>query len=124
MTNCPHCETKVDQHEAGRCLDAWVAERVMEHDTFSEEVYGELLWYEGDRSKNYVLPLYSTEIAAAWEVRARLSDMWHPDYLFHLSGPFDIDSWRVQREDPFGSKPFATGATAEIAICRAALKSV
>ena len=27
--NCPHCNTSVDEHEAGRCLDAWVAEAVM-----------------------------------------------------------------------------------------------
>ena len=25
MPNCPHCETPLDEHEANRCLDAWVA---------------------------------------------------------------------------------------------------
>ena len=27
--NCPHCETRINRHEAIRCLDAWIAEYVM-----------------------------------------------------------------------------------------------
>ncbi|KKK65183.1 hypothetical protein LCGC14_2976710, partial [marine sediment metagenome] len=27
---CPHCQIEVDEHEANRCLDAWVAEVVMD----------------------------------------------------------------------------------------------
>lgn len=27
--NCPHCNTQIDEHEASRCLDAWVANEVM-----------------------------------------------------------------------------------------------
>ena len=28
--NCPHCNVHIDKHPASRCLDAWVAEAVME----------------------------------------------------------------------------------------------
>lgn len=28
--NCPHCKTHIDEHQADRCLDAWIAQDVLD----------------------------------------------------------------------------------------------
>ena len=126
---CPHCDTSVDEHEAGRCLDAWVAEAVMgsakpkhfahtpahvwdvvwEGEWFCELIYG-----EGDKCK-WTPRHYSTDIAAAWEVVGRF-----PNWVIDISrGKY------VAYVEPEGhGKGEGHSNSAPLAICRAALKAV
>jgi len=67
MTNCPHCDTSVDEHDSGRCLDAWVADGVMDLTVHPSAFGNDWVTVRG------VVPDYSTDIAAAWEVVGRLS---------------------------------------------------
>ncbi len=82
--NCPHCETEIDEHEASRCLDAWVAKAVMDELALmspSPIYVGRFDWVKkGDwyvASENdspYRVPYYSVNIAAAWEVVGHFSE--------------------------------------------------
>ena len=75
--NCPHCGVEISEHPASRCLDAWVAEAVMGVKMIEIENHAKFkgtpvtkYWVRDDSGR---LPsLYSTSIAAAWEVREAL----------------------------------------------------
>jgi len=114
---CPHCDTSVDEHEAGRCLDAWVAEDLM---GWTRSVAGNYPWQMTPphglvgRLKVYLVPKYSTDIAAAWEVVGRVREG---------KGNCDMQ-WRVEWGFSFGSDFYSWAPTAPLAICRAALKAV
>ena len=103
--NCPHCQTDIDEHEAGLKTDVCVAEALMEHKHWVERV----------------IPRdYSTDIAAAWEVVGRMRDDWWE--LEFLSGNYRATFQRGERVTDY-SYPVAEGDTAPLAICRAALKA-
>ncbi len=83
--NCPHCETEIDEHEASRCLDAWVWAifhpeiELWYGDPTGFEYEGNMDWWRSDQKDaddEYFLicPRYSTDIAAAWEVQGRFAD--------------------------------------------------
>ncbi len=116
--NCPHCETEIDEHEANRCLDAWVAEAVMGWERSRH--LGNWI-FEGMDDARYVmqqhLPLFSTSIAAAWEVVGRMPGM------VRIEGPYN-DGWEVGSVDDMYEWEFLSRASAPLAICRAALKAV
>jgi len=111
-----------DTMDAGREMDALVAEKVM-----GLRVEGSIsleLRYT-PQPEYYASPLlgYSTSISAAWEV---VEKMWgecfrlmrfsHGEGKVALEGPW----WRAE----FGlMKEFVEAPTAPLAICRAALKS-
>ena len=128
--HCPHCDTSGDEHEAGRCLDAWVARDVMGLEpVLFDEPYGGLGKPAGRRGW-YIPPVhpveyYSTDIAAAWEVWAKLSPKY--DYRMDRIGPELVYlSVSVDAEDsPTGTHWFIWGdGPAPLAICRAALKAM
>ena len=105
--NCPNCKTEIDEHEASRCLDAWVAKAVM----------GEAVL----KFDEYLSPYsrYSTDIAAAWEVH-RAACGWlfskRRKYLYALEE-------EIRGEGPLVAWPDALIFLDEVAICRAALKA-
>ena len=107
--SCPHCGVNVSEHEAGRCLDAWVAEAVGWSDTTT------------NRHEPQV-PHYSTDIAAAWEVVGRVAEKYYVDIGVYKRGAqvqinnYGDDGW----EDWAGS---IRADTAPLAICCAALKA-
>ena len=109
MTNlaCPHCDTSVDEHEAGRCLDAWVSQHIRGHPvwTNSREM--------ADSYGFYHLPYYSTDIAAAWDVVGRMGSMWMDATVPGIGIDVEFETGRK-----------GTASTAPLAICRAALKAV
>ena len=139
--NCPYCETEIDEHEANRCLDAWVAEAVMgiprsELNFVAENEGGfefspALLnaggrgWVD-DQEVREPAP-YSISIAAAWEVVGKMTapnmgvggDSWKLEWLagsYRASFGYgrkvkDVTYWK------------AIADTAPLAICRAALKA-
>ncbi len=123
---CPHCDTPIDEHEASRCLDAWVdfvvfgAEpRIMSN--------GQIVGRK----------FFSTDIAAAWEV---VSDFTGRQYHVRVDGEdaFAYSAWSCAIYAPLrdeGDGPIGEGldtskdlnarmASAPLAICRAALKAV
>jgi hypothetical protein len=109
--NCPHCGTEVDEHEAKRCLSAWVHADVM----------GRKLPDHNWETDTYCdcLPDYSTDIAAAWGVLGHWIEKMDDKYLYlefvkSAAGP----SWSAYS----GVHAFG-GDSAPLAICRAALKA-
>ena len=150
--SCPHCETEIDEHEASRCLDAWVAEEVMglcghyllmdvrgEDDgdyitwtcKFCEEEFRGLSFGKG--WKNPHLHNYSTSIAAAWEVVERLVPEAGAEWAIGIFAVPSISSvmwgWQVELlklvyPPNRGEGEIAARAeTFQLAICRAALKA-
>lgn len=111
---CPFCGTRVDEHEAGRCLDAWVADAVFKMQVDNDTLRRSL-------SQRVVVPHYSTtweglglvvdkiECIEAFLVRAseEKGGDWHSCIA--------TDEWK-------GGASKAT--TAPLAVCRAALKAV
>ncbi|KKN10885.1 hypothetical protein LCGC14_1031990 [marine sediment metagenome] len=135
---CPHCETEIDEHEANRCLDTWVAEAVMEW-----RIVGGIM--EDGRGRGVELSdgnpafpsRYSTDIAAAWEVVGRILETWliEINTIDESLGPGMIPqiTWSVTIAEEYnsGGSPiwrgdfadFVEADTAPLAICRAALKA-
>ena len=106
--NCPNCKTEVDEHEANRCLDAWVAEAV-----FGAVLHDNGMWYTDAHGRElFSVESFSTDIAAAWEVVGLL-----------LDNEFDLDYDNEYRCFFAGDNNFGLAPTAPLAICRAALKS-
>ena len=127
MMNCPHWDTSVDEHEAGRCLDAWVAEDIMGK-KISDSFPGVVGMIEDRRVAGvgvgkWIRP-YSTDIAAAWEVVER-GGIWEIKYVNIDALELKPGTWQTLVK--FLTKDSATkayGETVPLAICRAALKSV
>jgi len=121
----------------GRELDALVAEHVM-----GKKLPTTVCYFEGDPPSGPVnlCPFYSTDIAAAWEVVARLTEAhknsqgYAPTFEIY-SGRDDCDhqEWYAQFYNRYGSNNLYNcedgivlekGRTPPHAICLAALKAV
>ena len=118
MMNCPHCDTSVDEHEAGRCLDAWVAEKVFGRPPTRED-WTYCLW-KTDCQLAESNCFFSTEIAAAWEVWARMRRDWCE--MEWLAGDYRVRFGVGARAQDM-TYHSGTADTAPLAICRAALKA-
>jgi hypothetical protein len=138
--NCPHCGVDIDEHEASRCLDAWVAEAVIKDivsihmpDGISGPKYP-MIYRGGDE---YKPPDYSTSIAAAWEVVEYFHNKQYPAELMgdqgHNWDRWDFRIWSPV-DEPDITEELAAGwdysmdlnnrlASAPLAICRAAIKA-
>ena len=114
---------------AGHELDALIAEKVMG--------FAVKLWPHTDRlfvaergnGTQILLPAYSTDIAAAWEVVEKLGERFHARLLTPFIRSGDNHYWCGFT--PLGMTGFngrpdyeAVAETAPLAICRAALKAV
>ena len=121
----------IDEMQAGREMDALVAEKVM---GWNQVYYrdGRLLglppeamvmW--GENITPHLLPVlsYSADIEAAWDITTRMNDA-----VFLLERSLTAnDSWRARfgrHEDGrlIGTMTRGTASTPALAICRAALK--
>ena len=146
--NCPHCGINIDEHEANRCLNIWVAEVVVgwiktnqrrtDHQNWLE--YPQI-WYlkpNGDIENITNIPEYSTDIAAAWEVVMQFKNQQYPVELIgedaHFWSRWDFNIWNPL-DDPDFTDEMAHGwdesmaikeraASAPLAICRAAVKAI
>ena len=102
--NCPECGVEVDEHEAGRCLDRWVAKDVMGLP---------------DGCWDY----YSVHIDRAWKVIEKMrNDGWVYEISLHDVGP-TIVMWK----NPIGNDVEGDGENLgefALAVNRAALKAV
>ena len=84
--NCPICSVGIDKHLANKCLDTWVAEKVMGWHRSNRD-YSQLWWNTPTGIRSWELTSYgafqpSTDIAAAWEVVERFLD--YPDQEIFL----------------------------------------
>lgn len=108
----------------GRELDALIAEKVMGRPT--ERYAGAVVFsvdpnsIQGVYPLDYIVPHYSTDIAAAWEVVEKVYD-WN----------FRLERFEGLSKDYYGAQFFLNGEwhygeadTAPLAICLAALKAV
>ena len=122
----------IDELEAGRELDALVAERVLElpvwrsADDKPGEDYDWLdpIEYPCILVSDYTtrdVPYYSRLIGNAWEVVKKLITASH-SFEFYLAQ--QTDGWDVSFQHPGNRGGQAHGNTAPLAICRAALKAV
>jgi len=131
---CPECGTEIDEHPAGRCLDAWVAEVVMGWEHISENEPFRFLKERGGcitehgaeifpHEKGTIPELWrpSTDIAAAWVVVEKMhKEGWAFEISIH-DVTFDVVIWKNPLVDFDGS---TKDKNICLAICRAALKSV
>jgi len=110
--------------EAGRELDALVAEKVM---GWKPSMFSNYPWQlvppDGDGSAVRQVPNYSTDIAAAWLVVERMCEF--PSYVSLGFGKwlqFRVDIATGAGREVMNSRAFAK--TAPLAICNAALAAV
>jgi hypothetical protein len=124
--------------DAGRELDMLVAEKVMGCQWRRFGNLGEVLsppnslhsWadtHRGERRPTFMLPAYSTDIAAAWEVVEAAGPFVKLTHGIALDGQTQGWLWEclLYRKDEVSPRQaFAHGVTAPLAICRAALAAV
>ena len=125
---CPHCDISIDEHEAARCFDAWIAEDVM--GLCSHLLEFEWTDKEGDRYcecgkcgetiKHPELKCYGTSIEAAWEVVKKLNSSGHVVEIIH-----DCVAWSVVFHNIDTDERFTADwkQSLEAQICKAALKA-
>ncbi len=113
---CPHCGKAIHEHEAGRCLDAWFAEVVMGH-LLGKHRNG--AYYV--RATSHGLPLYSTEIAAAWQGLDTLMEFGKGAYWWNLKGAPRVEAIVQLRKGD--DDAYAYADTAPLAIVRACIKA-
>ena len=142
-TICPTCGISVLEHPANRCLDSWVAEKVMRWerikyfgcapitDSWVGFWDGEWFrWIERPQSDDDEISKPwspSTDIAAAWEVVEKLKALGFS--ILRLStGDILGDWWQFHCADAYreitrkGDKDFfANAETPALAVCRTAL---
>jgi hypothetical protein len=121
----------VRELEAGREIDALVAERIMRwtRETYwvatgrgpHEERSG--LFGPGGIRDVDQFPCYSTEIAAAWEVVERMGECGREMRIYHFS--VDDEKWYYSVEFlPRFANTHTMVKSAPLAICRSALQAI
>ena len=129
--NCPHCQTPIEDHEASRCLDALIAEKVMGWEPDYENMDGDIPYYNKailDKGGTHWDRAYrwSSSIEDAMEIIDKVEDHIElrrmcdfgknpPDYDFN----WEWVDWHVQIGSGFG-----VNKELPLAICRAALYAV
>ena len=140
--NCPECGVPVDEHDAGRCLDAWIhslvmGKRVYTQDELAERnerghsfiivttIDGEIVNYDDS-----TIPRYSTDIAPSQRVVNKLDD---DGKIISLNVVNRFIPKRqvvvvIEKEDETAihNRRYITGKalTPPLAICRAKIKAV
>lgn len=110
----------IDTMSAGREMDALVAKKVMGYVTL--RVQGGEVWSWGDGRWRLKTWSPSTDIAAAWEVVARLNTLGI--HLWAVGQEDALPGWQADFGRNWQSAHQAWADTAPLAICRAALKAV
>ena len=123
---CPTCGIPILEHPANRCLDTWVAEKVMRDNTdrFIWKRYGKP---DCIQSEEYGGPQeYSTDIAAAWQVVEKIKNTpyLYPQLRYSHSWVFGIWRNNPNTNKDYGWLAEVYADTAPLAICRAALLAV
>ena len=78
---CPTCGVEIDEHEAGRCLDAWAGRAVLKY-AYRMSESGLKIWI-GEPEK------YSDDISAAWMLEEKIDELkLRHEYLKYIGIPF------------------------------------
>jgi len=121
--NCKACGLPIDEHEAGRKLDACVAEAVFEREPMNGRhglhSNGDIEYHWGYPVGHSVAGKYSTDIAATWQVVEKLS--FNHVQVDKTDDRTDLWYCAISLR-PRAQSAFAP--TAPLAICLAALKAV
>jgi len=129
--NCPYCGTHIDDHPASPCLNAWVAEDVMEWWNVSEGDgwFGfHFVKIEGAAMPVYdPVPHFSDSIIAAWQVVEMLRQNYYVDIGVDDNGAqVQLDCLHVNNLGNTRWQLAFVGSTrantAPLAICRTAIK--
>ena len=131
MNCCPHCKVEINEHEATRCLDAWIAYKILgqsvelvdhEWPEYNEPdwiVVGEVsIGIPGIIGPLYVNK-YSTNIQAAWLLVTTTKEFFEITRMTNYEESPERDWWEVG----FANSPSGFALTPELAICRAAIKA-
>ena len=131
--------------EAGRGIDALIAEKVMgwrmvnhadwPEGTLIRDYHHRIEWYApgmkeepgalGAGLESCMVPRYSTDIAAAWDVVYKMIAMGHSISIADNDGRYwGVDFYRMRDEAAFDALSTANALSPELAICRAALLAV
>lgn len=148
--NCPHCQTPIEEHKATRCLDAWIAEKVLGYrhgvplpnsagwmPPDAEVVDTGNPWTTTSTGGTYPFIVNgtlfamrgafgrtwspSTSIADAWEVVTKLNSS---GYIVEIMN--DCIAWSVCFTNIDSDKKYTSDwkCSLQTQICRAALKAV
>ena len=125
------------EHEAGRKLDALIAERVMGWVStelplteFLKRTIGDEKivpgWLEDDcsdwRTNPHTLPPYSSDIAAAWKVIEKINNTFGIKFVVLPTGVTGIEmAKQLPAEFGYAVKVVVDAPTFPLAVCRAAL---
>ena len=124
MIKCPNCKNPIDEHEAGREMDACIAIVVMKWIPDSEHMDGKITYFNKSRFGKQGIRWdrarhTSTEIEEAWKVVEKIGN----NNLITMTG-YLYDGrenwWSVKLR---GLGPIRA-STVPLAICRAALNAV
>lgn len=131
--DCKACGLPIDDHVAGRKLDACVAEAVFEREPMNGRhglhSNGDIEYHWGYPVGHSVAGKYSTDIAAAWEAVEKLS---RENWAWHIE-QFWVDGktrwWILFWGDDgdgniFDDDAFGDSESVPHAICLASLKAV
>lgn len=116
----------IDKMEAGRELDALVAEKVMGWNVCGTADNDRAGIAPGQTASAVRIPPYSTDIAAAWEVVERIIEIEKAKktYLPVFSVQMAPDGFSAVLQVGMGCEIVVeNSSTASLAICRAALKA-
>lgn len=107
--------------DAGRELDALVAEKVMGWKPCVTQDHPGWVYFDSGAGGGKIAPAFSTDIAAAWEVVEKLS----PRYAIRiLNDATPGPSWCCEMAHGYGNDIEVEAETAPLAICRAALEAI
>ena len=124
--HCPECEVHIDEHPKGKCLDAWVAEKVMGWERHSN------MWMRRvDKGPLRLVPSAyisewepSTPTAATWEVVEKMQTICRIDVENYKTGGYSKDNIVVCVYSVDFPKIRIVASSAPLAICRSAIKAV
>lgn len=130
--NCPHCQTPIENHEASRCLDALIAEKIMGWKSSYGDSFWQMLPPEDSTGRAegrvYSVPEFSTKIEIAWRVIEAMNNEQIQGHVgptrLHRLKQCSGKAWGVIWCTDFGYTEEVFAPTAQLAICRAALKAL
>ena len=118
---------QIRQMEAGRELDTLVMEVVMGYTREEREFLPSQhwAWVKPDEKPTYLLPQFSRDMTAAWEVVEKVHSMgWFTDLCWRDDVIHGRIVWAMDFVTNAGKCVSADSESAPLAICRAALLAV
>ncbi len=119
MSNCPHCETPLDEHEANRCMDAWVEtlRTGKRCEQYIDSVFQTHDWHTRDGNTwGRPVPTFTTDTTAAIGLLLGMDKKKYYWSLGNLCDPENIECGICSNAAPI--PVVANAPSPEEAICR------